>query len=140
MKVNVVCRPNGLQQLLNIAPIAYKDSVRLAFQRIEQNMVVSSWKDAFSSSNTSPHLLNYINVPSFGCYKDTRTREIHNNLHEVVERVWKIGGDTGWYYGNVLWRLRGFIDKLVEGVGLRRGRTNVILINPDDTLDFWRVL
>lgn len=140
MKVNVVCRPNGLQQLLNITLIAYEDSVRLAFQQIEQNMVVSSWKDAFSSSNTSPYLLNYVTVPSFGCYKDSRSREIHNNVHDVVERIWKIGGNTGWYYGNVLWRLRGFMDKLAGGVGLRRGRTNAILLNPGDALDFWRVL
>ena len=56
------------------------------------------------------------------------------------DKIWKIGGETGWYYGNFLWRIRGFMDKLVGGVGLRRGRTNKDTINNGDALDFWRVL
>jgi hypothetical protein len=58
----------------------------------------------------------------------------------VLNNVWSIGGAKGWYYANRLWRIRGFLDKLVGGVGLRRGRTNVNTIDPGDALDFWRVL
>lgn len=57
-----------------------------------------------------------------------------------MENIWAIGGERGWYYGNWLWKLRGFLDKLVGGVGLRRGRTNATTIHTGDTLDFWRVL
>jgi hypothetical protein len=49
-------------------------------------------------------------------------------------------GNTGWYYGNWLWNLRGFIDKLFGGVGLRRGRRSALEITSGDTLDFWRVI
>ena len=51
----------------------------------------------------------------------------------------RIGGKTGWYYANVLWRLRGFIDLLVGGVGSRRGRRDAEQLYPGDTVDFWRV-
>ncbi|HAH57233.1 MAG TPA: DUF2867 domain-containing protein, partial [Bacteroidales bacterium] len=57
-----------------------------------------------------------------------------------IDKIWRIGGNTGWYYGNRLWQLRGFFDKLSGGVGLRRGRTNADSIYAGDALDFWRVL
>jgi hypothetical protein len=54
--------------------------------------------------------------------------------------VWEIGGERGWYFGNWLWRIRGLIDKLVGGVGLRRGRRSANDLKTGDALDFWRVL
>ena len=57
-----------------------------------------------------------------------------------MERIWTIGGEKGWYYANWLWHLRGFIDKLAGGVGLRRGRKNANQISVGETLDFWRVI
>src|SRR5690554_7571593 len=59
---------------------------------------------------------------------------------KCIEKIWGIGGENGWYYGNFLWRIRGFMDKLVGGPGLRRGRTNLVSINVGDALDFWRVI
>jgi uncharacterized protein YbjT (DUF2867 family) len=141
MKVNVVCRPNTLQLELGIIPLTYKEAVAVAFQKIEQNMVVSSWKDAFSSSKTPQQYMDFMKVPEFGCFRDMKLREISAGQAEpVLEKIWRIGGQTGWYYGNSLWRLRGFMDKLVGGVGLRRGRTHSDKIDPGDALDFWRVL
>jgi hypothetical protein len=58
---------------------------------------------------------------------------------KAFEPIAKIGGDNGWYYGNWLWRLRGFLDLLVGGPGLRRGRRDTEALSPGDTLDFWRV-
>ena len=58
----------------------------------------------------------------------------------VLDNIWRIGGDHGWYYLNSLWKLRGFMDKLVGGLGLRRGRTRPDQLLPGDALDFWRVL
>lgn len=141
MKVNVICRPNSLQKELGIILFTYKDAVALAFQKIEQNMVVSSWKDAFSSSKTPLQFMQYLKIPEFGCFRDVKTREIDSTqIGSVLNRVWSIGGETGWYYGNRLWKLRGILDKMAGGVGLRRGRTNINQINPGDALDFWRVL
>jgi hypothetical protein len=65
---------------------------------------------------------------------------ITGSVDAVLKNIWSIGGERGWYYGNWLWNIRGFLDKIVGGVGLRRGRTNKTEIYPGDTLDFWRVL
>ncbi|TLV03700.1 SDR family oxidoreductase [Dyadobacter luticola] len=140
MKVEVIPRDNVLEKMLSIHPISYRDSLALAFQKIEQNNVVSSWKDSFASSYVNNYMIEHIRIPKAGCFTDKRLQEISGNLDQVVENIWSIGGRRGWYYGNWLWKLRGFMDKMVGGVGLRRGRTNEHIINSGDTLDFWRVL
>jgi uncharacterized protein YbjT (DUF2867 family) len=141
MKVDVICRPNELREKLNIQLFTYKASVAMAFQKIEQNMVVSSWKDAFSSSKTPLQLMQQVKVPEFGCFKDVKYREIKPaETEQVLQKIWSIGGETGWYYGNTLWRIRGYMDKFAGGVGLRRGRTNIHDVHAGDALDFWRVL
>ena len=141
MKINVVCRPNNLAELLDIKLIAYKSAVQMAFEKIEQNMVLSSWKDSFISSGTRQDVMNNIEVPQFGCAKDIKWKEIKTeNIEKVLANIWCIGGEKGWYYGNSLWKVRGLMDKFVGGVGLRRGRTNPDQIFAGDALDFWRVL
>ncbi len=140
MKVDVICRPNNLAQQLGITLITYKEAVALAFQKIEQQEVISSWKDAFSAFNTDPQIISNIEVPVFGCFKDIKSRIIKDNESEVMQRIWSIGGNTGWYYGNTLWKIRGLMDKAFGGVGLRRGRTHKTRISSGDALDFWRVL
>jgi hypothetical protein len=70
---------------------------------------------------------------------DKRTEVVADRTGSI-DKIWRIGGTNGWYYGNRLWQLRGFMDKLVGGVGLRRGRTNTDSIHAGDVLDFWRVL
>ena len=140
MKIEVVGMPNNLEKLLNIKPIAYKDAVRLAFARIEQNEVVSSWKDSLISSSNNNLLAEHINVPTNGCFTDEREKKISTSVEQVINNVWSIGGKRGWYYADRLWGIRGFLDKLFGGVGLRRGRTNKNEIYSGDTLDFWRVI
>ena len=141
MKVNVIARNNDLQKILNIKNISYEKAVEMAFQYIEQNMVVSSWKDSFVSSLDDRTLEENMEVPQFGCFKDKKDRAIsQDDIPRIMKNIWSIGGDRGWYYGTILWRIRGFMDKLVGGVGLRRGRTHEHEINAGDALDFWRVL
>ena len=119
----------------------YEEAIEMAFKRIEQNMVVSSWKDAASSSLSDLEISEYIEVPHYGCYKDKRFVEIDpNKVEEVAERFFGIGGSNGWYYADSLWHVRGLIDKLFGGVGLERGRRSESEIQPGDALDFWRVL
>jgi len=139
MKIEVVCRDNRLNTILGVNPLSYKDSLKRAFSKIENNEIISSWKDAYSSSGLNFNISEFIQVPSFGCFKDIRTRPIENQ-ELCIDKIWSIGGNTGWYYGNWLWRIRGFMDKLFGGVGLRRGRTNPSTINVGDSIDFWRVL
>ena len=140
MKIEVVAKDNSLEKMLGIKPISYKEAVRLAFQRIEQNNVISSWKDSLISSSTESSLSSHVEVPIHGCFFDKREKEITTNVDQVLNNIWSIGGERGWYYGDWLWHLRGFLDKLFGGVGLRRGRTNQNDIHVGDTLDFWRVL
>jgi uncharacterized protein YbjT (DUF2867 family) len=140
MKVEVIVRDNILEKMIGVKPVSYKEAVRLAFQKIAQNNVVSSWKDSLVSSYTNNSLLEHINIPVNGCFTDKRNKLITTDVNRVIDNIWSIGGDRGWYYGNWLWQIRGFLDKLSGGVGLRRGRTNSTVINTGDTLDFWRVL
>jgi len=140
MKIEIIAKPNELEKALNINPVSYKEAVRMAFTKIEQNEVVSSWKDSLISSYKDDKLLDHISVPTHGCFLDKREKGITTSVEQVIDNIWSIGGERGWYYANWLWSLRGFLDKLFGGVGLRRGRTNKNEINAGDTLDFWRVL
>lgn len=139
MKIEVICRPNQLNEILNITPITYHQALTNAFAKIEKNEIVSSWKDAYASSGIDSHISDFIQVPTFGCFTDQRKLKFKTRA-DCIDNVWKIGGQNGWYYGNVLWRIRGFLDKLFGGVGLRRGRTNPDTLQVGDALDFWRVL
>jgi uncharacterized protein YbjT (DUF2867 family) len=140
MKIEVVGKPNDLERKLNIEPISYKEAVGRAFSRTEQNGVISSWKDSFISSSYDSKLSEQINVPTYGCFLDRREKEIKTSVEQVTNNIWSIGGERGWYYADWLWGIRGFLDKLLGGVGLRRGRTNKNEIYSGDTLDFWRVI
>ncbi|MGO4918242.1 SDR family oxidoreductase [Maribacter spongiicola] len=139
MKIEVVAKDTRLQDILGITPHTYKEAIDLAFKKIEQNLVISSWKDSMISGRFVDNLEKHIQVPKFGVLKDYKQVKV-SNPEEVLERIWSIGGETGWYYGNWLWKIRGFLDKLSGGVGLRRGRTHPNKIFAGDSLDFWRVL
>ena len=140
MGVQIIGKPSNINQILAVKPMTYQKAVELAFEKIEQNSIISSWKDSFVSSGrlkNSAH--KYINVPSFGCYKDHKERTVEDSA-KTLEKIWAIGGSTGWYYGTFLWKIRGNMDKLVGGIGLRRGRTHKTELNVGDALDFWRVI
>lgn len=139
MKVEVVCRDNRINDILNIEPITYQECLRKTFMKIEDHDIVSSWKDALGSGVFTHHLSDFMNVPSFGCFKDQRSAQM-SNQKTTVNRIWKIGGDKGWYHATWLWKLRGFIDKIFGGVGLRRGRSHPDQLSTGDAVDFWRVL
>lgn len=140
MRVNVIAKDHRLQDILGIQPHTYEEAIQMAFVKIEQNQVISSWKDSKVSSRYSQKDLNkYIKVPKYGCLHDNQSMKA-DNPEKALNKIWAIGGKNGWYYANLLWKIRGYIDKLTGGVGLRRGRTNPDKINPGDSLDFWRVL
>lgn len=139
MKVEVIGKPSNINAIIGVEPMDYKSAVDLAFQKIEQNAVISSWKDAVSSGIFNEQLSKHIEVPQFGCFVDERHRTITDEDY-TLSRIWSIGGKNGWYSFNGLWKIRGYIDKLFGGVGLRRGRTNNTDLVAGDALDFWRVL
>lgn len=139
MKVEVVCRNDDLNKILNIEALPYKVALARAFSKIENNEILSSWKDAYASSGMETNVSDFIQIPKFGCFRDHRD-QVFQSREACIDKIWSIGGQTGWYYGTWLWKLRGFMDKLAGGVGLRRGRTNIHDIDVGDALDFWRVL
>ncbi|MDG1226883.1 MAG: SDR family oxidoreductase [Polaribacter sp.] len=139
MKVEVICRKNNLNKILNITPIKYHRALKNAFTKIEKNQIISSWKDAYISSGINSHISEFIRVPTFGCFIDQRKQKFKIR-ENCIDKIWKIGGQNGWYHSNILWEIRGYLDKLFGGVGLRRGRTNPDALQVGDALDFWRVL
>lgn len=139
MKTEVICQPNDLAQRLGLNLLPYDAAIRLAFDKIEQNQVLSSWKDAQNSNLLHKGLSHYMEVPTNGCFTDVRKRKLADPT-QTLKKIWQLGGRTGWYYGNWLWELRGFLDQLFGGVGMRRGRRSDSDIFAGEALDFWRVL
>ena len=139
MKVEVIGKPSDINRVIGIKPINYKKAVEKAFVKIEQNFIISSWKDAMISGVFNSKYSKHINLPVYGCFKDLRSKKIIDEDF-TLNQIWRIGGEVGWYKFNFLWKIRGFIDKLFGGVGLRRGRRHKTDLTPGDALDFWRVL
>ena len=139
MKVEVICSDNKINDLLDVNPMSYEKALSRALIKVDEDKVASSWKDSLVSGRFNSNISEFLKVPKKGCYIDRRKKEIENKDY-TIERIWSIGGETGWYYGDWLWNFRGFIDKLFGGVGSRRGRTNKHDIHSGDALDFWRVL
>ena len=139
MRVEVVCENNEINHLLDVKPESYKKAIERAYSKIVSNQIISSWKDSQISGVLNINISDYVKVPKFGCFQDKRIRGFKDRA-EVINKIWNIGGQTGWYYANFLWKIRGFIDKIFGGVGLRRGRTNSNILEVGDALDFWRVL
>jgi hypothetical protein len=135
-----VCAENRIQEIIPQKLLSCRDAIRLALDRIKQEQVDTCWMDA-----------GVLPEPEWAYCGDAQWAGgtiLHCGyrvrLQATAEEVWqsirRIGGRTGWYYGNFLWRLRGIIDRLVGGVGLRRGRRHPSDIGVGDALDFWRVL
>ena len=139
MKIEVVAKDNTIKDIINIKNISYTEALERTFSKIKNNEIASSWKDAFVSGGLTINISDFITVPDYGCFKDKKSLPI-DDFEKCRDNIWKIGGKNGWYKANFLWRLRGFMDKIFGGVGLRRGRTNPTEIAAGDTLDFWRVV
>ncbi len=139
MSIEIICRNNEINSILGINPISYKEAIERAFDKIENNEIISSWKDSYSSSELNYNISENIKVPKFGCFTDQRIEKIIDRKI-TINKIWSIGGTQGWYYANWLWKIRGFLDTISGGVGLRRGRTNISEISVGDSLDFWRVI
>jgi len=140
MKNEVIVQKTGIQDIIPQELIPYNEAVNRAFDRIAQNEVVSSWKDALASSKINTQLMEFVKIPTHGCFVDKRCHTFEKPKDSVLNNLWSLGGERGWYYGNFLWKVRGWLDKAVGGVGLRRGRRSPDQLVTGDALDFWRVL
>jgi Protein of unknown function (DUF2867) len=107
---------------------------------LRQQEVESSWMDA---GEMPPAEWSLPDDPAWAggtLYEDGRMVELDASVEETWQAVLRIGGSTGWYYADWLWRLRGLLDRLLGGVGLHRGRRDPTRLQPGDALDFWRVV
>ncbi len=121
----------------NIRPMDYQTSVRLALANLEASQVETAWSDALvtSQGDVSPVVL----TTQDGMIIEQRQRLVHATPAVVYRTFTGLGGERGWLYANWAWRLRGVMDRLIGGVGLRRGRRHPNDVRAGDALDFWRV-
>jgi hypothetical protein len=140
MKISTVVQKNEIEKIIPHTCLTYTEALELAFQKISQNEVVSSWMDSWEIHGTDPNIENYIQVPTEGCLKDEREVLIKDSKVAAIDRIWQIGGNNGYYGLNWAWHLRGLIDQMIGGVGLNRGRRHPFEIQVGDSIDFWRVI
>jgi len=140
MKNEVICNDNSIQNVVPRQCLTYHEALKLAFEKIEQHAIVSSWKDALNRGYLETSFMDQIKVPQNGTLEYKVKMPFERKAEEVFENVWGIGGNRGWYYLDWLWQFRGFLDKIFGGVGARRGRTSNVSLQAGDVLDFWRVL
>ncbi len=119
-----------------IRPMGVEAAIASAIAYEDQAFAATRWSDALSSSGESPAWGGV----AFGTrLVDSRTIEVDVPPAEAFRPVMRIGGETGWYAWNWLWRVRGFLDLLIGGVGVRRGRRSATGLAVGDTVDWWRV-
>ncbi|MGM9475616.1 SDR family oxidoreductase [Pedobacter sp. GSP4] len=140
MKNEVVCKDSHIHDVVPRNCLTYQESLHLAFEKIDQNSIVSSWKDALNRGYLNSNFMDQIKVPQNGTLEYKVKMPFERKAEEVFENIWSIGGNRGWYYMDWLWQFRGFLDKMFGGVGTRRGRTSNTDLQAGDVLDFWRVL
>ncbi len=115
----------------------YETSVRLAFEKIRQREVETSWTDALTSSQRGPAPVAFLT--SEGMVIERRQRVVQVPAEAVYRAFARLGGQRGWLYMDWTWQVRGIVDRLFGGVGMRRGRRNSEDVRVGDALDFWRV-
>jgi len=136
----VICQDNRIREIIPQELLDCRQTIRLALQRLEQQRVETCWRDA---GLTIPPEWAACGDAAFagGTVLSLGYRvRLRATPAEVWEPLVRIGGETGWYYGNLLWNLRGWADRLLGGVGTGRGRRHPLELRTGDALDFFRVL
>ena len=136
LRNEVVVRNPGPSAAFGIEPMGYAEALRQAMDRTNLHAVESTWFDALAAPDTA----GLASMTSHeGMIVERRARVIQAPRAEVFAEVERVGGDAGWPYANVLWRIRGLVDRIVGGVGMRLGRRDPNHLRVGDALDFWRV-
>lgn len=120
----------------SVKPVGYSEAIAQAIAREDKEVAETCWHTAMSSAG-NPRSWGGIRFGSR--LVDARSFRVSVDASTIFEPVRTIGGKQGWYFGNLLWRIRGWIDLLVGGVGMRRGRRHPRCVRVGDSIDFWRV-
>lgn len=123
-------------EVFPLRPMGISEAIARALKNEDKEFIQTHWSDAFSSGK----LIQKNHSAKFGTrLMDARQIHLHVSSRQAFQPIQKIGGDTGWYYADLLWNLRGLLDLLFGGVGMRRGRRDPHHLNVGDAIDFWRV-
>ena len=138
LRNEVVVRDHTAEDLFpNIRPLDYENAVRAALARLQAGNVETSWSDALVTTQGS--VPPVIFTTQEGMAFEHRQLLVNTDPQAVYASFSQLGGDQGWLYMNWVWQLRGVLDRLVGGVGMRRGRRDPCDVRVGDALDFWRV-
>ncbi|MDH4132812.1 MAG: SDR family oxidoreductase, partial [Gemmatimonadota bacterium] len=136
LRNETVVRDDAAARAFAVRPLGMRQAMARALANEDQEFAATHWSDALSSAGPS-HRWGGVR---FGTrLVDTRSVTVNCAPAEAFAPIRRIGGQNGWYHANLLWRIRGAIDLLAGGPGLRRGRRNAEQLSPGDPLDFWRV-
>jgi len=142
LKHEVVARDDEIRKLVPDAPgglTGFRTAVSLALTRIKQLDVETRWSNAQTPETHSEPLPTDPDWAGGSLYQDIRRYESDDSVEEVWARIEAIGGKNGYSTATWAWELRGLMDLMVGGVGLRRGRRDPNLLREGEALDFWRV-
>jgi len=138
LRNEMVCRESQALVDFDIKPMSVEEAMKLAIARTVNDQTETRWSDSFSVLGQSlPPAFSMKQIE--GMVLERRTREVNLPATRVFQAVQQIGGDHGWPYADSLWEIRGFLDRLVGGVGMRRGRRSQTDLRVGDPVDFWRV-
>jgi len=138
LRNEVIVRDNSAEKIFpNIQPVDYLTAVRHALASLDLGKVETRWTDALVSSqgNQTPLVMK----TQEGMIIVRRQEEVYANQEKVFNAFTRIGGEQGWLYFNWAWKTLGIIDRLIGGVGFRRGRRDPVEVRGGDAIDFWRV-
>ena len=142
LRHEVVCADHRIAELVPDPPqglIGFDEAVRLARTRVQEANVTTRWSTASLPGAPSDPLPTDPEWAGGSLYRDVREEEVDIASERVWRAVEAIGGETGWYSFPLAWAVRGWMDRMVGGIGLRRGRRDPHTLRLGDTLDFWRV-
>jgi uncharacterized protein YbjT (DUF2867 family) len=126
------------KEMFDIDPVSYSVAVSRALRRFDADMVETYWSGSVSSGILENHVYSELDK-SEGLIQERNILRVDATPDQAFSVISSLGGENRWLYANYLWRIRGFLDLLIGGIGMRRSRRSASNLKPGDTVDFWRV-
>lgn len=136
-KNEVICQNDDVKSIIPFEPFTYKEAILRAMTKDEQDKIYTRWSDAYPPAHDLAMRLHEVKKPIR--FITNYSLETTKSADSLFKSICAIGGKQGWFYTNWMWRLRGILDRLIQGVGTSRGRKNSSNLMINDVIDFWRV-